>query len=169
MFMFLDEDSIYTFLDLALNLPTFSLQGAVRTPSYHRPFKRWFESEVHLDHFFARQAWGQIPQKIQVFPDELPEIRMGVHALQFLRKILLGVEVALSLVLFVHAPHSFIRQLILPVLATLLHVVKGVYRGCLRFWESHLLIIFLAPCRCFPGPLEEVQAGLLLDTVRLSP
>ena len=35
------------------------LLGRVWTPSYHRPFKLWFEFEVHLHQFFARQGCGQ--------------------------------------------------------------------------------------------------------------
>ena len=39
VFIFLDEASIYTFLDLALDLVDMALWGGVLTPSYHRPFK----------------------------------------------------------------------------------------------------------------------------------
>ena len=53
--IFLDKASIHTFLALAINLVHLVLLGGVRTPSYHRPFKLWFEFEVHLDRFVTRQ------------------------------------------------------------------------------------------------------------------
>ena len=169
VFIFLEEASIYALLDLALDLVDLVSWGGVRTPSYHRPLKLWFDLEVRLDHFFARQGWGQCSKNLLLFPDELTKTRVKVHALQFLNKILLGVAVALSFFLFLHAPHSFGGQLILPVLATLLDIVKGVYQGCLRIGESHLLNTLLGPHRWYPGPLEQVQAGPLLDTLSLSP
>ena len=43
VFIFLDEASIYTFLDLAFDLVNLVLWGGVWMPSYHRPFKLWFE------------------------------------------------------------------------------------------------------------------------------
>ena len=49
------------------------LWGGVWTPSYHRPFKLWFEFEVHLDQFFARQGWGQRSKTLLTFLDELTE------------------------------------------------------------------------------------------------
>ena len=84
VFIFLNEASIYMFLDLALNLVDLVLWGGVRTPSYHRPFKLWFEFEVHLDQFFARQGWGPHSKNLLVFLDELTETRVKVRALQFL-------------------------------------------------------------------------------------
>ena len=49
VFIFLDEGSIHTLLDLALDLVHLVLWGGVRTPSYHRPFNVWFEYEIYLD------------------------------------------------------------------------------------------------------------------------
>ena len=57
----------------------------------------------------------------------------------------------------------------LPVLATLLGILKGVYQRYLSNGKSHLFIVLLGPYRRFPGPHEEVQAGPLLDTLSLSP
>ena len=37
VFIFLEEASIYTLLDVALDLVDLVLWGLVRTPSYHRP------------------------------------------------------------------------------------------------------------------------------------
>ena len=62
VFIFLNEASIYTFLDLAFHLFDLVLWGGVWTPSYHRPFKLWFEFEVRLDQFFARQGGGNAPK-----------------------------------------------------------------------------------------------------------
>ena len=59
LFIFRDEASINTFLDLPLDPVDLVLWGWVWTSSYHRPFKLWFAFEVHLDQFFARQRWGQ--------------------------------------------------------------------------------------------------------------
>ena len=58
VFIFLDEASIYIFLDLAFDLVNLVLWSRVWTPSYHRPFKLWFEFEVHLDQCSARQGSG---------------------------------------------------------------------------------------------------------------
>ena len=71
LFIFLDEASIYAFLDLAFDLLNLVLWGGIWTPSPHRPFKLGFEFEVHLDHFFARQGWGQRSKNLLVFLDEL--------------------------------------------------------------------------------------------------
>ena len=73
VFIFLDEASIYTSLDLALHLVNLVLWGGVWAPSYHRPFKLWFEFEVYLDQLFARQGWGQRSKKLQIVLDELTE------------------------------------------------------------------------------------------------
>ena len=73
VFVFLDEASIYTFLDLVFDLVDLVLWSGVWTPSYHRPFKLWFEFEVHLDQFFARQGWGQRSKNLLVFLDALTE------------------------------------------------------------------------------------------------
>ena len=107
VFILLDEASIYTFLDLAFDLVDLVLWGGVWTPSHHRPFKLGFEFEVHLDQRFARQGWGQRSKNLMIFLDELTETRVKVHALQFLRKILLRMEVALPLFLFLRTPHGF--------------------------------------------------------------
>ena len=107
LFIFLPEASIYAFLDLAFDLVDLVLCSGVWTPSHHRPFKLGFEFEVHLDHFFARQVWGQPLKSLLVFLDELTEKEIQVHALQFLNKILLSMEVALPFFLFLHAPHCF--------------------------------------------------------------
>ena len=73
LFIFLDEASIYTFLDVAFDLVDLVLWGGVWTPSYHRAFKLWFEFEVHLDQVFARQGWGQCSKNLLIFLDELSE------------------------------------------------------------------------------------------------
>ena len=63
VFIFLDEASIYTFLDVAFDLVDLVLWGGVWTPSYHRAFKLWFECEVHLDQFFCKTGVGAMLQK----------------------------------------------------------------------------------------------------------
>ena len=127
------------------------------------------EFEVHLDQLFARQGWGQRSKNLMVFLDELTETRIKVHALLVLRKMLLSIEVALPSFPFLHTPDSFREQLILPVLVTLLDIVKGVYQRYLTIGERYFFFIILGPYIRFPGPLEEVQAGPSLDTVSLSP
>ena len=59
----LDKASIYTFLDLAIDLLDLVLLGRVWTPPHYRAFKLWFEVDVHLDQFLTRQGWGQGLQK----------------------------------------------------------------------------------------------------------
>ena len=106
------------FLDLAFDLVDLVLWGRVWTPSYGRPFKLWFEFEVHLDQFFARQGWGQRSKNLLILLDELTETGVYVHTLQFLNffflfssssfsKILLSMEVALPFFLFLHTTHGF--------------------------------------------------------------
>ena len=73
MFVFLDEASIYTFLDVAFDLVDLVLCGGGWMPSYHRPFQLWFEFEVHLDQCFARQGWGQRSKNLLVFLHELTD------------------------------------------------------------------------------------------------
>ena len=84
------------------------------------------------DQFSARQGRWQRSKNLLVFLDEFIDTRRKVHALQLISKILLGVVVALSFFLFLHATHSFEGHLILPVLTTLLDLVKGIYQGSLR-------------------------------------
>ena len=165
----LDEASINTFLDLVFDPVDSVSWGGVWAPSYHRPLKLGFEFEVHLDQLFARQGRGQRFKNLMVVLDELTQTRVKVHALQFLRKFLLSMEVALPLFLLLHTPHSFKGQLILSVLATLLDIVKGVYKGYIRIGERHFFIIVLGPYRRFAGLLEEVDAGQSLDTLSLGP
>ena len=50
-----------------------------------------------------------------------------VHALQFVSKILLSMGVALPFFMFLHAPHIFRGQFVLPVLATLFCTVPPSY------------------------------------------
>ena len=100
VFILLDEASIYALLDLAFDLVDLVLWGGVRTRPHHRPFKLWFQFEVHLDQLFARQGWGQRSKKLMVFLDEPTETRVKFYALQFLREILLSMEVALLFFLF---------------------------------------------------------------------
>ena len=107
VFIFLDGASIYTLRDLAFNLVDWVLWGGVRTPSHHRPFKVWFELEVHLNYLFARQHRGQHSKNPLVFLDELTETRVKVPALQLLTKVLLSMEVALPPLLLLQTPHSF--------------------------------------------------------------
>ena len=107
MFIFLDEASIYTFMDMAFHLVDLVLWGGVPMPSHHRPFNLWFEFEVHLDQLFAGQVWGQHTKNLMIFLDELTETRVKVHALRFLRKVFLSAKVALPLFLFLHMPHRF--------------------------------------------------------------
>ena len=73
VFIFLDKASIYTFLDLELDLVDLVLWGRVWTPSYHRPFKLWFDFEVHLEQSFARQGCGQRSKNLLIFLDEPTE------------------------------------------------------------------------------------------------
>ena len=73
VFLFLNEASIYTFMELACDLLDLVLWGGVWTLSYHRPFKLSFEFEVHLNQFFARQGWGQRSKNLLIFVDELTE------------------------------------------------------------------------------------------------
>ena len=63
VFIFLDEASIYAFLDLARELVDLVLWGGGWMPSHHRPFKLKFEFEVLLNQFFTRQGWGQRSKK----------------------------------------------------------------------------------------------------------
>ena len=121
---------------LAFHLLDSVLSRGVRTQSHHTPCKLCFEFEVHLDQLFARQGcWGQRSKTLLVFLDEPTETRVKVHALQFLRKIPLSVEVPLPFFQFLYTPHSFKGQFILPVLATLFgqseESIPGVpqYRG----------------------------------------
>ena len=164
----LDEASIYTLLDLAFDLVNSVLWGGVWTPPHYRPFKLWFEFEVHLDQFLTGQGRRQQFKNFLIPVDELSETGVEIHALHLLRKILLSAEVTLPFILLFYTPHRLGGLLILPVLA-FLGIVKGVYQRGLRIAESHLFIILLEPNRGFPGPLEEVQAGPSLDTLGLSP
>ena len=70
VFIFFEEASIYTLLDVALDLVDLVLWGLVRTPSYHRASNFGFRFEVHLDQVFARHQWQQRSKDVLVYLDE---------------------------------------------------------------------------------------------------
>ena len=131
----LDKVSIYTFLDLAFDLVDLVLWGGVWTPPHYRPFKIWFEFQVHVDQFLTRQGWKQRSKNLLILVDELSETGVEIHALHFLGKILLGAEVTLPFILL--------------FLYAFLGIVEGVYQRGLRIGDSHLFIILLGPNRGF--------------------
>ena len=57
--MFLNEASINTLLDLALDFFNLFLRGGVGTTSHSHVLKFWFQFQVHLDHFFTGQGTRQ--------------------------------------------------------------------------------------------------------------
>ena len=82
----LDEASIYTLLDLAFDLVDLVPSGGVWTPPHYRPFKLWFEFEVHLDQFFTRQGWGQRSKNLLILVGDLRVTGVEIHALHVLGK-----------------------------------------------------------------------------------
>ena len=60
VFIFLDEASIYAFLDLAFYLVDLALWGGVWTLSYHRSFELWFELRSISTSFLQDRGRGNI-------------------------------------------------------------------------------------------------------------
>ena len=141
VFICIDEWSIYTFLDLAFDLVDSVLSGGVWMPSYHRPIKLWFGCEANLDQYFATEGVVQRSNNLRVFLDELTETGIKVDAPPFRGKISLSVVVALPFFMLLDAHHRLTWQLIQPVVVILLGIGKGVYLGCVKLRDSHLLII----------------------------
>ena len=59
LLIFLHEDSINTFLDLALNFFNLFLWSGIGTTSHSLLFKFGFQVQVHLDQLFTREGGRQ--------------------------------------------------------------------------------------------------------------
>ena len=103
-----------------------------------------------------------------MFLDEFAGEGVQVLAPRFLRKVLLGGDVALPFFSLFHMPHGPKGQLIIPVLPALLGKVERVHEGCLQIRGEHFFFILPRPYGGFLRPVGEIQPGRSLDTLNIS-
>ena len=96
LLIFFNEASINTFLDLALDFFNLFLWSGIRTTPHSRLFKFWFQFQVHLDQFFTRKGRRQGAEHLLIGYQQFLQAGVKVKTLEFIKEILLSMEVALS-------------------------------------------------------------------------
>ena len=123
-----NEASINAFLDLALDFFNLFLWSRIGTTPHSRLFKFWFQFQVHLDQFFTRKGRRQGAEHLLIGYQQFLQAGVKVETLEFLKEILLSMEVAFSM-LFLFLPiSSFGRhRTIVPLRGTLLPIVQRIH------------------------------------------
>ena len=97
LLIFFNEASINTFLDLALDFFNLFLWSGIGTTPHSRLFKFRFQFQVHLDQFFTREGRRQGAEHLLIGYQQFLQAGVKVKTLEFLKEILLGMKVALSM------------------------------------------------------------------------
>ena len=123
-----NEASIYAFLDLALDFFNLFLWSGIGTTLHWRLFKFWFQFQVHLDQFSTRKGRRQGAEHLLIGYKQFLQAVVKLKTLEFLKEILLSMEVAFS-VFFLFLPiRSFGRhRTIVPLRGTLLPIVQRIH------------------------------------------
>ena len=123
-FILFNEASINAFLDLALDFFDLFLWSGLGTTPQSRPFKFWFQFQVHLDQFCTRKGRRQGAEHLLIGYQQFLQAVVKVKTLEFLKEILLGMEVAFSMFFLFMPISSFGRHsTIIPLRGTLLPIV----------------------------------------------
>ena len=123
-----NEASINTFLDLALDFFNRFLWSGIGSTPHSRLFKFRFQFQVHLDQFFTREGRRQDAEHLLIGYQQSLQAGVKVKTLEFLKEILLSMEVALSMVLLFLPISSFGRhRTIVPLRGTLLPIVQRIH------------------------------------------
>ena len=106
--------------------PTY-LPGIGTTP-HSRLFKFRFQFQVHLDQFFTREGRRQCAEHLLIGYQQFLQAGVKVRTLEFLKEILLSMEVALSMFFLFLPISSFGRhRTIVPLRGTLLPIVQRIH------------------------------------------
>ena len=128
LLIFINEASINTFLDLALDFFNLFLWSGIGTTPHPRVFKLGFQFQVHLDQFFTRERGRQGAEHLLIGYQQFLQSRGKVRTLKFSQEILLSMEVALSMFLLFLPISSFGRyRTIVPLRGTLLPIVQRIH------------------------------------------
>ena len=123
-----NEASINAFLDLALDFFNLFLWSGIGTTPYSRLFKFWFQFQVHLDQFFTRKGRRQRAEHLLIGYQQILQAGVKVKTLEFLKEILLSMEVAFSMFFLFLPIISFGRhRTIVPLRGTLLPIVQRIH------------------------------------------
>ena len=122
------EASINAFLDLALDFFKLFLWSGMGTTPHSLLFKFWFQFQVHLDQFFTRKGRRQGAEHLLIGYQQFFQAGVKVKTLEFLKKILLSMEVAFSMFFLFLPISSFGRhRTIVPLRGTLLPIVQRIH------------------------------------------
>ena len=128
LLIFYKEASINTFLDLALDFFNLFLWSGKGTTPHSRLFKFRFQFQVHLHQFCTREGWRQGAENLLIGYQQFLQSGVKVKTLKFLQKIVLSMEVALSMFCLFLPISSFGRnRTIVPLRRTLLPIVQGIH------------------------------------------
>ena len=97
LLIFFNEASINTFLDLALDSFNLFLWSGIGMTLHSRLFKFWFQFQVHLDQYFTREGRRQGAEHLLIGYQQFLQAGVKVKTPEFLKEILLSMEVALSM------------------------------------------------------------------------
>ena len=123
-----NEASINAFLDLALDFFNLFLWSGRGTTPHSRLFKFWFQFQVHLDQFFTRKGRRQGAEHLLIGYQQCLRAGVKVKTLEFLKEILLSMEVAFSMFFLFLPISSFGRhRTIVPLRGTLLPIVQRIH------------------------------------------
>ena len=128
LLIFVNEASINTFLDLALDFFNLFLWSGIGTTPHSRLFKFRFQFQVHLDQCFTREGGRQGAEHLLIGYQQFLQSGVKVKTLEFLQEILLTMEVALSMFFLFLPISSFGRhRTIVPFRGTLLPIVQRIH------------------------------------------
>ena len=96
VFILFNEASINAFLDLALDFFNLFLWSGIGTTPHSRLFEFWFQFQVHLDQFFTRKGRRQGTEHLLIGYQQFLQAGVKVKTLEFLKEILLSMEVAFA-------------------------------------------------------------------------
>ena len=100
------------------------LWSGIETTPHSRLFKFWFQFQVHLDQFFTRKGRRQGAEHLLIGYQQFLQAGVKVKTLEFLKEILLSMEVAFSMFFLFLPISSFGRHsTIVPLRGTLLPIV----------------------------------------------
>ena len=124
VFILLNEASINAFLDLALDFFNLFLWSGIGTTPQSQLFEFWFQFQVHLDQFSTRKGRRQGAEHLPLGHQQFLQAGVKVKTLEFLKEILLSMEVAFSMFFLLMPISSFGRySTIVPLRGTLLPIV----------------------------------------------
>ena len=94
-----NEASINALLEFALDFFNLFLKSGIGTTTQPRLLKLRFQFQIHLDQFFAGQGRQQGAEQLLIGQEQFLQSGVKVQTLNFLLKILLSMEVALTTVI----------------------------------------------------------------------